>query len=307
MFSFFKEKFQKIYTSITSQLSSIFQQNTIDKKSIDDLYKLLIQADTGVATTKDLIEQIKQNFQTGKLTSGQDLQNFIQQYLLQVLNSENPTKTSATVYLLVGINGSGKTTLSGKLAYFFKQQQKSVILAAADTFRAAAPQQLQQWAQQSQAQIIMGKPGQDPASVTFDACQEFKKSHADILIVDTAGRLQNKEHLMKELEKIKRIITAQLPNHTICTILTIDAMLGQNSFSQAKLFHQSTQLDGIALTKMDGTAKGGIVFSIVQELKIPVLFLSWGEQMQDLMLFDANLYVKNLLGETSFQSHKQTL
>lgn len=307
MFNFIKEKLQKIYSSITTELNAIFNKPTIDQATIDQLYQLLIQADTGVATTKKLIQKIQDDFQTGKLTSGKDLQQFIEHELLTFLQTATtPKADDNTVYLLVGINGSGKTTLSGKLAYYFHQKNKTVILAAADTFRAAAPQQLEQWAQRTNAQIIMGKPEQDPASVTFDACQAFKKQDNAVLIVDTAGRLQNKENLMKELAKTKRIITAQLPNHKICTILTIDAMLGQNSFMQAKLFHEATQLDGIALTKMDGTAKGGIVFSIVQELHIPVIFLSWGEDLQDLMPFEPQLYVKNLLGQTQFQPHKNT-
>ncbi len=303
MFNFIKEKFQKIYSSVTSKLQHLFNQSSIDQTTIDELYKLLIQADTGVTTTKNIIQKIQTSHQQGTIASGHDVQKLIQSELTAILATQETQHPNAQVYLLVGINGSGKTTLSGKLAYFFKQQSKSVILAAADTFRAAAPQQLEQWSHQAGAQLIMGKPGQDPASVAFEACSQFKKSQADILIIDTAGRLQTKESLMKELEKIKRIVTSQLPHHTICTILTVDSMLGQNSFNQAKLFHQATNLDGIALTKMDGTAKGGIVFSIVQELKIPVLFLSWGEHIQDMTPFDATEYINNLLGISSFQSH----
>jgi len=305
MFNFIKEKLQKIYNSVTTQLHAVFSKPSIDQATIDELYKLLIQADTGVTTTKKLIQHIQTEFQSGALSSGQDVQKLIEQDLTATL-AASQSAPKAQVYLLVGINGSGKTTLSGKLAHFFKDQHKSVILAAADTFRAAAPEQLQQWANMAQAELIMGKQGQDPAAVTFDACQQFKKSNADILIVDTAGRLQTKENLMKELEKIKRIVTIQLPGYAICTLLTIDAMLGQNSFVQAKIFHEATKVDGIALTKMDGTAKGGIVFSIVQELKIPVLYLSWGEHIQDLTPFDPQQYIKNLLGENStFQSHKK--
>jgi fused signal recognition particle receptor len=305
MFNFIKEKLQKIYHSVTTQLNVIFNKKTIDQATIDDLYKLFIQADTGVTTTKKLIQKIETAFQAGSLATGQDIHHLIQQELLTILTEPKPIH-QAQVYLLVGINGSGKTTLSGKLAQHFKAQHKRVILAAADTFRAAAPEQLQQWALQAQAELVMGKQGQDSASVTFDACELLKKSQADILIIDTAGRLQTKENLMKELEKIKRIIIKQLPNHTICTLLTVDSMLGQNSFMQAKLFHEATNLDGIVLTKMDGTAKGGIVFSIVQELKLPVAYLSWGEHIQDLTPFDAKQYINNLLGDSPvFQSHKK--
>ncbi len=304
MFNFIKEKLQKIYSAVSTKFHDIFSKNSIDQATINELEEILLKADTGVTTTKKLISAIQDAYQKGTISTGQDIQKLVETELLSVLNRTKFTK-QPQIYLLVGINGSGKTTFAGKLAYFFKQQNKSVILAAADTFRAAAPEQLQQWAQKADAVLVMGKPGQEPASVTFDACQLFKNNNADILIIDTAGRLQTKENLMKELEKIKRIIERQLPNYSLCTILTIDAMLGQNSFSQAKLFHEATSIDGIALTKMDGTAKGGIIFSIAQELKIPVLFLCFGEQLQDLMIFNSEQYIQNLLGQNSlFTSHK---
>jgi len=305
MFNFIKEKLQKIYSSVTTKLHAIFSQSTIDQTTIDELYQLLIKADTGVATTKKLIDQIQQAHRQGSVQTGKDVQLIIEQELLRILQNQK-TVPEAQVYLLVGINGSGKTTLSGKLANYFKKQNKSVMLAAADTFRAAAPEQLQQWANQAGAHLIMGKPGQDPAAVTFNACEQLKASKSDILIIDTAGRLQTKDNLMKELEKIKRIVTKQLPDYTVCTLLTVDSMLGQNSFSQAKIFHEATQLDGIVLTKMDGTAKGGIVFSIVQDLHVPVAFLSWGEHIDDLTPFDSEQYINNLLGETpTFQTNKK--
>lgn len=305
MFNFIKEKLQKIYSSVTTKLHAIFNRTSIDQATIDELYQLLIKADTGIATTKKLITQIQDAHRQGSVQTGKDVQLLIQQELSSILKNRKPTP-EAQVYLLVGINGSGKTTLSGKLANYFKKQNKSVILAAADTFRAAAPEQLQQWAAQAQAHLIMGKPGQDPASVTFDACEKLKNEGRDVLIIDTAGRLQTKDNLMKELEKIKRIVTKQLPNYKICTLLTVDSMLGQNSFSQAKIFHEAAQLDGIVLTKMDGTAKGGIVFSIVQDLGVPVAFLSWGEHIDDITPFDSQQYIENLLGETSsFQSNKK--
>jgi len=304
MFNFIKDKLQKIYSSITTKFHDIFSKNSIDQSTINELQEILLKADAGVVTTKKLISQIQDAYQKGSISTGQDVQKLVEAELLSVLNESKFTK-QPQIYLLVGINGSGKTTFAGKLAYFFKQQNKSVILAAADTFRAAAPQQLQEWAKKSDATLVMGKAEQEPASVTFDACELFKKNNADILIIDTAGRLQTKENLMKELEKIKRIIQRQLPSYELCTILSIDAMLGQNSFTQAKLFHEATKIDGIVLTKMDGTAKGGIIFSITQELKIPVLFLCFGEHLQDLIPFDSQQYIQNLLGKSSiFTSHK---
>lgn len=304
MFNFIKEKLQKIYSAVSTKFHDIFSKNSIDQATINELEEILLKADTGVTATKKLISQIQEAYQKGAISTGQDVQKLVETELLSVLNQTTFTK-HPQIYLLVGINGSGKTTFAGKLAYFLKQQNKSVILAAADTFRAAAPEQLQQWAQKSDATLIMGKPGQEPASVTFDACQLFKNNKADTLIIDTAGRLQTKENLMKELEKIKRIIERQLPNYSLCTILTIDAMLGQNSFNQAKLFHEATNIDGIALTKMDGTAKGGIIFSIAEELKIPILFLCFGEHLHDLIAFNSEQYIQNLLGQNSiFTSHK---
>lgn len=305
MFNFIKEKLYKVYTGITSQLQSIFAQSTIDQATISQIHELLIKADTGVATTKNIITKLNQSYAQGKLQHGSDLQDFLKNELIELLAlPKEQTTASAQVFLLVGINGSGKTTFAGKLAHYFKNQNKSCLIAAADTFRAAAPEQLTVWAKQAQAELIIGKHQEDPASVVFDACKQFAQNQHDILIIDTAGRLQTKEFLMKELEKIKRIITKQLPNHTICTLLTIDAMLGQNSLEQARIFHQAANVNGIILTKMDGSAKGGIVFSITQELHIPIAFLSWGEHIDDLMLFDAQLYVQNLLGLSQFQSNK---
>ena len=197
--------------------------------------------------------------------------------------------------MLVGINGSGKTTLAAKLAYHAKSKGKKVLLVAADTFRAAAQEQLGLWAQKLNADIELGKQGQDPASVVFAGCQRYKQQGYDTLIIDTAGRLQTKTNLMKELEKIKRVIGQQVPNQTINTILTVDSMLGQNSLEQARIFHESTKLDAIALTKMDGTGKGGIVFAIADELGIPVAYITYGEAIEHLKIFDADEYVQNLI------------
>lgn len=304
MFNFIKTKLQKMYTQVTEKLHTIFSLKTIDQSTITEIEKLLITADTGVPVTKKIIQDLQTAYSSGQLKEGNDIKALLEQKLLEIIPQQTVPE-SVHVFLLVGINGSGKTTFAGKLAHYFTQQNKSCLLAAADTFRAAAPEQLTAWAQQANAQLIMGKPNSDPASVTFDACEKFKKENFDYLIIDTAGRLQTKDHLMKELEKIKRIISKQLPNHQIHTLLTIDAMLGQNSLEQATIFHQATQLDGIVLTKLDGTAKGGIVFAITQELKVPVLFVSYGEGMSDITIFNSNEYVANLLGDSVYQSSKQ--
>lgn len=303
MFNFIKNKLKKIYSNVTEKLQSIFSLSKIDENTIQEIEQLLIKADTGVSVTRDIIKQLQSAYRSGELQEGSDAKKIIESTLTKLLDQPTPCESSQ-VFLLVGINGSGKTTFAGKLAHHFTQKNESCLLAAADTFRAAAPEQLQQWAQKSQTSLIMGKPNQDPASVTFDACEQFKQEKFDKLIIDTAGRLQTKDNLMKELEKIKKIVAKQLPNHQICTLLTVDAMLGQNSFEQAKIFHEATSLDGIILTKIDGTAKGGIVFAISQKLHLPVAYISYGEDIADIMPFDAQKYIANLLGETTFQSNK---
>lgn len=305
MFNFIKEKLQKIYTGITTQLQTIFTTTTIDQTTINQVQELLIKADTGVTTTKKIITHLKQAHTQGMINQGQDLQTFLHTELSKLLITTKPCNIDqAQVFLMIGINGSGKTTFTAKLAHHFTQKNKSCLIAAADTFRAAAQQQLASWATQAHATLITGKPNQDAASVVFDACDQLKKQQADILIIDTAGRLQTKENLMHELEKIKRIIVKQLPNHTICTLLTVDAMLGQNSLQQARIFHEVCNIDGIVLTKMDGSAKGGIVFSIVEELQIPIAFLSWGEKIEDMAPFKAQQYVDSLLGIANLKEQK---
>jgi fused signal recognition particle receptor len=294
MFNFIKNSLQKVYNAFTSKIQAVFSRTTVDQKLLDELEELLIGADTGVKTTRNLIEQLKNGVANGSVTRGSDVQNKVEAYLTDILSDKN-APIDAPVYLLVGINGSGKTTCAGKLAYRLHQQGKKPLFVAGDTFRAAATQQLAAWAQRTNTDIVIGKPEQDPASVVFTGCEQFKTGTYDALIIDTAGRLQTKVNLMRELEKIKKIITRALPDVQICTLLTIDAMLGQNSFEQAKLFHESSKLDGIVLTKMDGTGKGGIVFNITQELQIPIAFLSFGEQAEQLKVFNAKEYVHELL------------
>lgn len=294
MFSFIKNSLQKIYSAITSKAQALFSRTHIDEQTLTELELLLISADTGIKTTKKLIEQLKKDAAAGTIKTGQELKHALQQQLIHTLRSTKAAPHDCTVYLLVGINGSGKTTACSKLAHHLTAQGKKVLLVAADTFRAAATEQLVAWADRLSVPIVTGTAEQDPASVVFTGCERFKKEHFDVLIVDTAGRLQTKTNLMKELEKIKRIITRHLPTGGLCTLLTVDAMLGQNSFEQAMLFHESTHLDGIILTKMDGTGKGGIVFSISQELNIPVAYITFGEQLDQIQPFDAQTYVHDL-------------
>ncbi len=296
MFSFIKNKLQKIFSTVTSKLGSFFSRTTIDEAALKELEILLISSYVGVATTRSIIAALRKQIGTG-IIDGAQLKKYMHTILLDILNQhKSPDLSTEQVFLFVGINGSGKTTTVGKLAYQYKQQGKKVLLVAADTFRAAAPEQLNQWALQVGVDVLIGKDGQDPASLVFQGCEKFKNEKYDILIIDTAGRLQTKINLMHELAKIKRCVQKQIPDQSVVTLLTIDAMLGQNSFEQAKLFKESTDVSGIILTKMDGTGKGGIVFAIAQELGIPVIFLTFGEQSDQIKKFDAQEYVSELLG-----------
>ncbi len=290
---------------------------------------LLLSADTGVQTTRTIITKLKEQFNRGEIQEGKDLQTALADILLDILKESERVKNitvrmdstssprtvinpsdrpelvegfdrsseQSNIYLLVGINGSGKTTFAAKLAHKLSQEGKKVLLIAADTFRAAALEQLTCWAEKTGTDIVLGTPQQDPASVVFQGCEKFKQENFDALIIDTAGRLQTKVNLMKELEKIKKVIHKHLPDAPINTLLTIDAMLGQNSFNQAQLFNESTDVTGVVLTKMDGTGKGGIVFGIAHELNIPVAYISFGEQADQMRLFNAQEYVQELLEE----------
>lgn len=293
MFGFLKNTLSKIYNQCTSAFSSLFSRTTFNQESLDELEKILISADTGSATTRYILENLKKEAPAG--ADGAAMKATLERILLQILQKKS-FSSSAQIYLLVGINGSGKTTTAAKLALKAQKEGKKVLFVAGDTFRAAATQQLHEWGKKLNIPVVIGAQDQDPASVVFAGITRFKQENFDVVIVDTAGRLQTKINLMKELEKIKRVITTQAPNSTLCTLLTVDAMLGQNSLEQAKLFNESTSLDGILLTKMDGTGKGGIVFAISHQLNIPIGFISYGEQPEHLKLFDAPEYVHDLLG-----------
>jgi fused signal recognition particle receptor len=295
MFGFIKDKLSKIYTTFTSKLAGIFKKETLDADTIKELENLLISADMGVKSTKQIINKLNQDFQDGKIQKGEDLKNALEALLIEQLQGKDLDTKDCKVFVLVGINGSGKTTFASKLANLCKG--KKILFVAGDTFRAAAVEQLNEWAKKLNVDIEMGRENQDPASVIFAGCERFKKDNYDILIIDTAGRLQTKVNLMKELEKVKKVIVKQLPDAKICTLLTVDSMLGQNSLEQAKLFNESTALDGIVLTKMDGTGKAGIAFAIVQELNIPIAFICYGEEVDKLKKFDSKEYVEQLLSE----------
>lgn len=293
MFSFIKKALQGIAAQF-ARFQSLFTKEKIDAETLKELEKILLTADTGVATTRIITKKLEEEVARGKLATGTDLKAALEAELIELLQV-HPYKADAAIYLLVGINGSGKTTLAAKLASWLTKQHKKVLLVAGDTFRAAATEQLQEWGKKLGLRVVQGEENQDPASVVYKGCEEFKTGGYDAIIIDTAGRLQTKTNLMKELEKIHKIVQKQLGDKKISTLLTVDSMLGQNSFDQARLFHESTKLDGIVLTKMDSTGKGGIVFAITHELKIPIAFISYGEQPDQLALFDPSIFVRDLL------------
>lgn len=316
MFGFIKDKIKKVYNTFTNQISTIFSRNKLDEQLLQELSVLLISADTGAKTTNNIIAQLKSDIGSSKIKDINEVKTELEKLLLSQLSlpqlslsqtsdaKSTLPKTSIflpKITLLVGINGSGKTTFSAKLANIMHQQGKRVILVAGDTFRAAATQQLMEWGEKIGVPVFVGRENQDPASVIFDACKKFKDENYDHIIIDTAGRLQTKVNLMKELEKIRKIIDKQISDQVssedISTWLTVDAMIGQNSLRQAELFEQATTLNGIILTKLDGTGKGGIVFSITQQFKIPILYTTFGEKLEDIKVFDAKEYVHGLLYE----------
>ena len=293
MFNFIKNSLKRVYSAITSKLQNLFGVEQVNTATLQELEKIMLEADIGVQTTKNIIGDLKSNIQLGNLQTGDDLKSQLEKLLLKCLDL--PQIELGRVVLLVGINGSGKTTLASKLAYYYQQQGLKVLLVAADTFRAAAVDQLDAWARKLNIDMVQGLANQDPAAVVYQGCEKFKNQAYDIIIIDTAGRLQTKTNLMQELGKIRRVVGKLLPDQIISTLLTVDAMLGQNSLIQAQEFKDIAQLDGVVLTKMDGTGKGGIVVAIAQQLSLPVVFMSYGEQPEQLKLFNAAEYVSGLI------------
>jgi fused signal recognition particle receptor len=292
MFTIISQALQSVFRPLTNALSSIFTRPTIDEQAFKDFERILIEADTGLTTARALIAQLKK--QTHTALTGSELKHQFRQELLN-LTRKHSYNTNASIYLMVGINGSGKTTTSAKLAYRFMQSGKKVLLVAADTFRAAAVEQLAAWATQYDIAIAKGTAGQDSAAVVFKALQTYVNEHYDILIIDTAGRLHTNINLMAELAKIRRVINRQLPNHFVQTLLTLDALLGQSSLEQARIFNQSVLVDGIVLTKLDSSSKGGIVYALCHELNTPLAYMCAGERIEDIASFEPEFFVNNTL------------
>lgn len=297
MFGFISKNLKSFFSTVSSKLNLLFNANKIDQATIQEVEKILLSADTGLTVARQITQKLQQDYSAGKIVTGLELKELLTGYLQELLiNSSISFDTNtAKIYLLVGINGSGKTTLLGKLAHKYVQAGKRVLIVAGDTFRSAAVQQLEQLVSPLKVTVISGVQDSAPSAVIYRGCEEFKTGKYDILLIDTAGRLQAREDLMRELAKVERVIQKQLPDQKINTLLTIDTTLGQNSLDQARIFSTHVKIDGIVLTKMDGTSKGGIALAIVDGLKLPIAYISTGEKLTDLELFDAQAYITGLL------------
>ena len=286
-----KQGLTKTKTKMDAQLTGIFAAyEPGDEEFFEDLEETLILADTGVETTTKAIAQLRKAIELKKLTTGAEVKKEFVQILTRILKVQD-----TMLLLVVGVNGVGKTTTIGKLASQLKKEGNRVLLSAADTFRAAAADQLTVWAQRAGVEIVKHEEGSDPAAVVFDSIQAAKARGVDVVIIDTAGRLHNKANLMNELNKITRVIRRELPEADIETLMVLDATTGQNGLIQAKQFLDTADLTGIVLTKLDGTAKGGIVFAIANDLQLPVKYVGVGEQIDDLLEFKPAEFVEALL------------
>jgi len=297
---FFKKLFgglKKTATAITQGIASIFVGKELNDEFYDDLTAVLLSADIGMEASERIIDDIKRVAKKQGIRTQEELKSALANSISDLLgSSEEIAAESPSVLLIVGVNGVGKTTAIGKMANYYKQQKKSVLLAAADTFRAAASEQLTEWATRAGVRIVKHTEGADPASVVFDALSSAKAKQDDITIIDTAGRLHNKSHLMEELKKIDRVVSRVHPDANYRKLLVLDATTGQNALLQVEYFNEAVDLDGIILTKLDGTAKGGVVVAIKQQFNLPVVFIGVGEKIDDLLPFNPVDFAKGLVG-----------
>ena len=297
-----KSGLEKSRRSLAEKLGGLIRgSSALDDEFYDDLEATLIMSDTGSEVASRLIESTRKAARNQNLQNPADILPVLEQEIAAMMGGNEEAKSDLAstphVILVVGVNGSGKTTSIGKLAHFYSKQGKKVLLAAADTFRAAAGEQLTLWAQRTGADIVCHAEGSDPAAVVFDSLSAAKSRKTDVLIVDTAGRMHTKTNLMEELKKIRRIIQRELPEAPQETLLVLDAVTGQNAIHQAKIFNEATELTGVILTKLEGTAKGGFAISIRTELGVPVRWVGLGEQAGDFAPFDAAAYAHALLNE----------
>ena len=294
-----KQGLGKTKSSINEKINNVFSVfRKVDEELLDELEEVLIMSDIGVETSVKIIDNLRERIKKEKIEDEENVKKALRDEMKKILDSQDISlnlNTKPSVILVVGVNGVGKTTSIGKIANRLKKDGKKVVLAAADTFRAAAVEQLEIWANRSGCTIVKKGENADPASVVFDAIKKTKEENADVLICDTAGRLHNKKYLMDELEKIKKVIEKELPDADKEVLLVIDGTTGQNAISQVKAFKETTNLTGLVLTKLDGTAKGGVVIGIVDENKIPVKFIGVGEQIDDMEVFNSDEFLQSII------------
>ena len=298
-----KKGLAKTRETITNKIEKlVIGYADIDDDLLDELEEILIMADVGVNTTEKLMESVRKGIKKKEINTPEDLKPFLQARISELLaNGSDETRVAAegpTVLLVIGVNGVGKTTTIGKLASYYKGQGKSVMLAAADTFRAAAIDQLEVWGERTGTRVIRHEEGSDPAAVAYDAVKAAKARNIDVLLIDTAGRLQTKTNLMEELKKINRVIQREIPDAPHETLLVLDATTGQNAISQANIFTKAAPISGVVLTKLDGTAKGGVVIGIKAELSMPVKWIGVGEGVDDLRPFVAEDFARALFAKS---------
>lgn len=294
-----KQGMNKTKTSFDEKINNVFSTfRKVDEEFLDELEEILIMSDIGMDTSVKIINSLRERIKKEKLKDENDVKQALREEMQKILDVTDVSlhlDTKPSVILVVGVNGVGKTTSIGKIANRLAKDGKKVVVAAADTFRAAAVEQLEIWANRSGADIVKREEGVDPASVVYDAIKITKEKQADVLIVDTAGRLHNKKYLMDELSKIQKVINKEMPDSSKEVLLVIDGTTGQNAISQVKAFKEEADITGLVLTKLDGTAKGGVVIGIVEENKIPVKFIGVGEQIDDMEIFNSEDFVKAII------------
>ncbi len=294
-----KQGLSKTKSSFDEKMNNVFSNfRKVDEELLEELEEALIMSDVGVETSTRIIGNLRERIKKEKIEDEEGVKNALREEIQKILDEVDNSlhlETNPSVILVVGVNGVGKTTSIGKIANRLKQDGKKVVIAAADTFRAAAVEQLEIWANRANCEIVKKEEGTDPASVVYDAIQITKKEQADVLICDTAGRLHNKKYLMDELIKIKKVIDKELPDTSKEVLMVLDATTGQNAISQVKAFKETVDINGLILTKLDGTAKGGVVIGIVAENKMPVKFVGVGEQIDDMQVFESEDFVKALI------------
>lgn len=294
LFSKLAQGLKKTKEAIAKKFYSLFTGRALDDEFFDDLENVLISSDLGVEAAEQILERFKDECFERRISKAEDARGLLKDIMVESIDYDVAPYEYPLIILVAGVNGVGKTTAVGKLAKYFKDKGKSVVMAAADTFRAAAGEQLEVWSQRAGVRLIKHEEGSDPAAVVFDALSSAKAKGTDVVLIDTAGRLQNKKNLMNELSKINKVVERECPDADYRTYIVLDATTGQNALSQVEAFDEIIDVDGIILNKMDGTAKGGVVFAISAERELPVIFVGVGEKIDDLAEFDARTFIDSI-------------